>query len=264
MRSKFMKALSTLFILLIASIIFVGCSNDATEETTGNGDEGNGNGANENEEASSGEVGYPESLSYWIALDANVAATSKNLNEVGVYQEIEKITGTKVDFKHPSGEGEQVTEQFNLMLNSKDLPDVIETNWLTVPKGPDNAINTGTIIRLNELIEEHAPNFNQYLNDNPDIKKMITTDEGNIYSFPFIRGDEALRVFMGPMLRKDWLDKLDLDVPETIDEWEEVMTAIREGDPNGNGEKDETPLLLELGEIKGYGAFASAWGISPW
>src|SRR5690625_7958506 len=126
MRSKFMKALSTLFILLIASIIFVGCSNDATEETTGNGDEGNGNGANENEEASSGEVGYPESLSYWIALDANVAATSKNLNEVGVYKEIEKITGTKLDLKQPSGVCYQVSDMFNFMCNSIDIHDILD------------------------------------------------------------------------------------------------------------------------------------------
>src|SRR5699024_155817 len=127
-----------------------------------------------------------------------------------------------------------------------------------------DAIETGTIIRLNELIEDHAPNFHQYLEENPEIKKMITTDEGNIYSFTFIRGDEALMVFMGPMLRKDWLDKLDLDLPETIDEWDAVIAAIRNGDPKENGRTDDYPLLLVISEIKGHGAFTSAWGISPW
>lgn len=255
----YLRISNKVMLFLFTLIVFVGCTTDSNVNNNNEKDN-----VSNHETKDPEDVGYPDEISYWIALDANVAATSKNLNEVGVYQEIEKITGTRVDFKHPSGEGDQVTEQFNLMLNSSNLPDVIETNWLTVPRGPDDAIETGTIIRLNELIEDHAPNFHQYLEENPEIKKMITTDEGNIYSFPFIRGDEALMVFMGPMLRKDWLDKLDLDLPETIDEWEEVMTAIREGDPNENGEKDEYPLLLELGEIKGHGAFASAWGISPW
>ncbi|KKI89477.1 ABC transporter substrate-binding protein [Bacillus sp. SA1-12] len=210
------------------------------------------------------DVGYPEKLTYWVELNPNVSVTSKSLNDVGVYQEIEKATGTKVEFKHPSGEGDQVTEQFNLMIASGNLPDVIEYSWLTVPKGPDNAIKNGTIIRLNELIEKYAPNFSKYLDEHPDIKKMIMTDDGNIYSFPFIRGDESLKIFMGPLLRNDWLKKLQLDIPSTISEFEEVLTAIKEGDPNGNGKQDEIPLLLELADIKGTGAFASAWGISPW
>lgn len=196
-------------------------------------------------------------------MDANVAATSSSLNEVGVYQEIEKITGTSVSFQHPSGEGNQVLEQFNLMVASGNLPDVIEYNWLTVPRGPDSAIKAGTILRLNELIEQYAPNFSAYLDENPDIKKMITTDEGNIYSFPFLRGDEELLVFKGPMLRKDWLEQLGLELPTTIDEWENVLTAIRDGDPNGTGEK-VIPYLLELGDIKSFGSFVSAWGISAW
>jgi len=250
---------STLVLLMILSLIIAGCSNNTqTTEETGEGK------SVASDSPKPEDVGYPGELSYWVSLDANVAATSKTLNDVGVYKELEKITGTKVEFKHPAGEGDQVTEQFNLMVASGNLPDIIEYNWLTVPKGPDNAINSGTIIRLNELIDQYAPNFSKYLNDNPEVKKMLTTDEGNIYSFPLIRGDDYLMVFKGPIIRQDWLDKLSLERPTTIDEWESVLTAIKEKDPNGNGQNDEIPLLLELGDIKGTGAFASAWGNTPW
>jgi putative aldouronate transport system substrate-binding protein len=41
-----------------------------------------------------------------------------------------------------------------------------------------------------------------------------------------------------PLLRKDWLDKLGLPVPETIDEFYEAAKAFTEKDPDGNGKAD--------------------------
>ncbi|MBO1511446.1 extracellular solute-binding protein [Metabacillus sp. BG109] len=250
-----MKTLSRLFLLLIFLLLVVGCSGNETSS------EGNEKEGEEIELKDPAEVGYPDEITYWTELVPNVAATSKSLNDVAAYQELEKITGTKVEFKHPSGEGTDITEQFNLMVASGKLPDVIEYNWRTVPNGPDHAIEAGTIIRLNELIEHYAPNLNQYLNENPEVKKMVTTDDGNIYTLPFLRGDESLMVFLGMITRQDWLDKLNLDVPSTISEWEEVLTAFKNEDPNGNGEMDEIPLVVQLNDFKNIGAFVGAYGI---
>ncbi|MFS0882868.1 extracellular solute-binding protein [Metabacillus niabensis] len=250
---KKMKTLSGLFLLLLVLLLVVGCSGN---KTASEGEKGE-----EIELKDPEDVGYPDKISYWTELVPNVAATSKSLNDVAAYQELEKITGTKVEFKHPSGEGSDITEQFNLMVASGKLPDVIEYNWRTVPNGPDQAIEAGTIIRLNELIERYAPNLTKYLNENPEVKKMVTTDDGNIYTFPFLRGDESLMVFLGMIIRQDWLDKLNLEVPTTISEWEEVLTAIKNEDPNGNGKADEIPLIVQLNDFKYIGAFVGAYGI---
>lgn len=40
---------------------------------------------------------------------------------------------------------------------------------------------------------------------------------------------------MAMIWRKDWLDKLGLEVPETLDEYEKVLTAFVEKDPDGDG-----------------------------
>jgi ABC-type glycerol-3-phosphate transport system substrate-binding protein len=42
---------------------------------------------------------------------------------------------------------------------------------------------------------------------------------------------------------KPWLDKLDLDVPQSLDEFEAVLEAFRTKDPNGNGKADEVGLI---------------------
>ncbi|MDR2702210.1 MAG: extracellular solute-binding protein [Spirochaetaceae bacterium] len=49
----------------------------------------------------------------------------------------------------------------------------------------------------------------------------------------------------GVLIRKDWLDKLGLKVPVTLDEYIEVMKAFTFNDPNGSGRAD----------TYGYGAF---------
>ncbi|WP_217592478.1 extracellular solute-binding protein [Cohnella sp. GbtcB17] len=205
------------------------------------------------------EVGFPKSLTYWVSLNPNVAATMKNYNEIAAYKEMEKITGTKVDFQHPPV-GQEL-DQFNLMLASGKLPDVIEFGWAGAAKGPDSLIKDKQILRLNELIEQNAPNLSKVLAENPEFRKLVTTDEGNIYVMPFLLGDPILAVVNGPVLRKDWLDKLGLAVPKTLAEWETVLTAFRDKDPNGNGEKDEIPYLFSIADMDFNHLFVGAWGI---
>jgi putative aldouronate transport system substrate-binding protein len=236
-----------LVVIMIVSLL-AGCG--GREESAQNAKPGSNEQsepAKESEKASV-EISYPESFTYWVPMTAQAAATKKSYSEVGAYIELEKMTGTKVEFKHPAGDNKMIKEQLNILLASGNLPDVIEEDWLNIPRGPQDAIKEGVIIRLNELIDQHAPNLKKFMNDNPDIAKMMKTDDGDLYVFPFVRGDDSLTVFRGPMLRKDWLDKLNLTMPTTISEWENVLTAFRDQDPNGNGEKDEIPFRLNLEE----------------
>lgn len=238
--------------VLTLALLLAGCtSSGGTAETPGGNDPkpidaGGSEGTSE--------VGYPDTITYWIPMVDHIKGHAQSMNEVTLYKELERITGTKVDFKHPSGEGDQITEQLNLMIASQNLPDIVETNWLNISRGPENAIKEGTILRLNELIEQHAPNFRKYLDENPEIEKLIKTDEGSIYGFPFIRGHESLMVFHGPIIRRDWLEKVGMDIPTTIDEWETVLTAFKEQDPNGNGQADEIPFYIKYdGNVKDSG-----------
>jgi putative aldouronate transport system substrate-binding protein len=45
------------------------------------------------------------------------------------------------------------------------------------------------------------------------------------------------------MIYEPWLQKLGLSMPQTIDEFLNVLRAFRDRDPNGNGQKDEIPLI---------------------
>lgn len=262
------KALSAAIMILVAIIVIAGCSGNNTGNTTNNtggnnsgqtSNNNNNNNTNNNNAsetpAASDETNYPGEITYWTQLNTNVAASLVDHSQMGVYKKIEELTGTQVKWQHPSGEGAQILEQFNLMLASRNLPDVIEHNWVTVDRGPDGAINNGTILRLNELIEEHAPNLTAYLDANPNVKKMVTTDEGNMFGFPFLRGHDLLMVYHGPIFRQDWLDKLNLEVPTTIEEWEQVLLAFKENNNN------QPPFILPLARIVEGVSILGAYGI---
>ncbi|MDQ1914142.1 extracellular solute-binding protein [Paenibacillus sp. GD4] len=201
-----------------------------------------------------------QTLTYWVGLASNVAATLKSFGDMTVYKELEKRTGTKVEFQHPPVGQEK--DQFNLMITGKNLPDVIEYGWTGYPGGPEKAIKDKKIIKLNELIDKHAPNLKKVLDANPEWKKQVVTDEGSIYGFPFLRGDDYLLVSNGIALRKDWLDKLNLKMPETIDEWYTTLTAIKKSDLNGNGKPDEIPLLISKNDMGGSVAFLGTFGVN--
>lgn len=177
------------------------------------------------------EFSYPMTnggkVQYWCDLTTTVSANYSNLGDTPFGQGWQENTGIEIEFLHPPT-GQQ-KEQFSLILADGNLPDLMEYNWTTdYPGGPEKAIKDGVIIALNDVFAQYCPNITKYLAENPDIDRMIKTDEGHYYVFPFIRGDENLMNTIGLMVRQDWLNELGMEVPTTIDEWHEVLTAFKE------------------------------------
>jgi len=196
-------------------------------------------------------------LSYWSPLNSKVTAFATSLSAVLSYQELEKATGIKIDFQHPPVG--QENEQFNLMMASKTLPDIIYHAWGNITGGVDAFVEEGTILKLNDYMDTLAPNYKKLLDENPQAKLETQTDSGDIYMFPFLRTDEKLRFYKGLLVREDWLTKLSLSVPETPEEFYNVLKAFKTNDLNGNGQADEIPLVSKKMEaietiINGFGA----------
>ncbi|MCM3127456.1 extracellular solute-binding protein [Paenibacillus provencensis] len=190
-------------------------------------------------------VDEPMTINYWRANDAKIAS-GNGFSDVKAYQEKEKRTGIKVNFTHPPL-GQQ-KDQFNLLVTGNELPDVIYYNWADVSGGPEKLLADGRIIKLNEYIDLYAPNLKKIIEEDEVVRKQISLDDGTIFMFPYLRTDAVkLNATTGIVLRKDWLEKLNLNTPATIDEWYTVLKAFREEDPNGNGKKDELPFTANWG-----------------
>jgi len=166
-----------------------------------------------------------KTFTYWCAMPSGLVSQYQTMGEVTMYKELEKRTGIHIDFIHPTSGQED--EQFNLMVAANELPDFIEYNWSNYPGGVEKAINDNIIIKLNDLMEEHTPNFLKVLQSNQLYDKQSKTDSGIYYGFPAINVGEY-RTFGGIMIRKDWLDDLNLPVPETLEDWEITLRAFRD------------------------------------
>lgn len=200
--------------------------------------------------------GYPiqsdVTLSYWVELNSNVATVSEDLGKTPFAEELKRETGVDVKFIHPPVG--QANDQLNILLASEDLPDIIEYTWPKLPGGASKALADGFIINLTDVFADHAPNLTAYLSAHPEIDKQAKTDDNQYYAFPFIKGDEKLLVVQGLMVRQDWLDELGLAMPETIDEWHNVLTQFKEK------KGAEAPLSFQDNMLVN-GDFIGAYGI---
>ena len=167
-------------------------------------------------------------LTWYTKLNANVSDNYTNLGETPWAQYVEEKTGIHIEFQHPTQGSEN--EEFAVMVASGEYPDIIEHTWTSYSGGGGAAINDGVIIALDDYMDQ-APNLSALLEENPEISKMIKSSSGNYYCFPFLRGLETpnkTEFSSGLTYRADALKELGFDtVPETIDEWEEVLRAAK-------------------------------------
>lgn len=157
-----------------------------------------------------------------------------------VWQELAKRTNISLkSIISQSNSNEK--EAFNLMVSSGKLADIIGYVDATELEklGRD-----GGMLALNDLIDQHAPNIKNLLENDPEFAKAAYSLDGNIYQIP--KNQELVTAEFW-WIRQDWLDKLNLPTPTTVDELYTVLTAFKNDDPNGNGQKDEIPLFDRAG-----------------
>jgi putative aldouronate transport system substrate-binding protein len=189
-------------------------------------------------------------MKYWAPYLASNKRNEDNL----VYQELEKRTNIHFQFIYPVL-GQEL-EQFYLMIASNELPDIIQNPPAPYPGGPDAAIADGVYLRLNELIDQYAPDYNRYRNSNRELRIQTMTEEGNIYTFDCIQLAEE-KPWDGLIIRKDWLKELDLEMPVTIEDWHTVLTEFK------NRKNATAPFIFNAfpRQLELCGAICSAYGV---
>ncbi|MCA1293825.1 ABC transporter substrate-binding protein [Paenibacillus sp. alder61] len=165
-------------------------------------------------------------------------------NDKLINKRLEEKTNVHINWKNFTKD--VFVEKRNLAMASGDLPDAIfdagYSDYELLKLAKD-----GAIVPLNDLIEQHMPNFKKVLEEAPEYKTMITAPDGNIYAFPWIEelgsGKERIQaVDAVPWINVEWLKKLGLEMPKTTEELKKVLIAFKTQDPNGNGQADEIPL----------------------
>lgn len=156
---------------------------------------------------------------------------SQNLNDIMLWNEYKKLTNVNVEWNDVNRE--QLIEKRNIILASGDYPDAFYGSRFTGTELLKYG-QQGVLIKLNDLIEKHAPNLKRILDQNPDIKKAITLPDGNIYGLPTLTDPafESMRSGSFMWYQKPLLDKLGVSEPKTTDELYSFLKQVKEKEPN--------------------------------
>lgn len=151
-----------------------------------------------------------------------------------LYKEIEEALNIKLNINYTMAAS--AAEKTNTMLVGGDLPDVMLI------------IND---IARSELMQQAGEagmfwDLNDYLADYPNLAKHVEpfrnslTYDGHLIGLP----RRTLYRAGGMLLREDWLEKLNLSVPKTLDDFYNVFKAFTYDDPDGNGIDDTVGLAM--------------------
>ena len=189
-----------------------------------------------------------------IGVPTNSNVNNWDTNSLSVW--LEDVTGVDIVFRPFAGSASDITTQINLMLTgNEDMPDIVTTNGMDSAQRAD-LVDDGYFANLAGYFITDSFYLSQALElackDNP-AKYAMTLDNIQLYTsnmrsklvygMPTITDCEGSMVNTEALINKDWLDKLGLKMPTTLDELYDVLVAFRDKDPNGNGKQDEIPML---------------------
>ncbi len=166
-------------------------------------------------------------------------------DEMPMVKKIVEETGIPVEWVEIPSDGS--AEKINLMLNGGDYPDVF---WNGISSEMAVQYSDQDIfVPTEELIEKYCPRLMDIFEKHPEYRGGSVAPNGHSYGFPYVEEMYGLVLTPGPFLiNKTWLDKVEKEVPTTVEEWVDCLKAFRDaGDLNGNGEADEVPYSFGMG-----------------
>ena len=186
-----------------------------------------------------------------------------------------------ISISHIGGGSVEASEKSQrMMLLRANFPDIeFENRWVSYAGYLDkipvqiasgdladlqfcNAFNDIPLMMENQIIIETGPLLEQFgkniLAVTPEPAWASTIYDGKQYAVTHNVYDLNN---MCAHYRADWLDKLGLGLPQTIDEYGEVMRAFSHGDPDGNGQDDTYGRLL-YNSVRFDDDFFHAFGVA--
>ena len=169
-----------------------------------------------------------ESFSFWVDGAAPFVTmylgSGESYNTAACTEYLESVTGVHIEYREVSMFS--AAEEFSLMVASQDYTDMISNFENLYSGGYAQGLKDEVVLPVNDLVETEMPYYKYYLDTHPEFLPELEDDDGNLL---FVSGfqDESLTM-SGAAVRKDWLDKLGLDMPVTFDDWHDAALAFKD------------------------------------
>lgn len=160
------------------------------------------------------------------------------------------------------------------MATMTDLPDLVDmTNYSQ--SEIEKLGQDGMLLDINAAIDQYDEDgsikafWAEYF---PTFLGLNLNEEGKMYTIPWLTtrypvdGTTFNGWSHGISIRKDWLDKLEIEYKPVItaEEFKDICVAFREGDANGNGIADEVIALDPTSVSWPHSNLMTAFGFNKW
>lgn len=230
MNKIFIKVFSAITVLVVLLSIAVGCSlgeakiNDKVNKEKTETDQS----SNKNDDP-------PIELKISVFdRDALSYIADNNIQTKWIQEKFGDPNNIKVTFV-PIPRWEEV-EHLNVLMAANIAPDICITyNGETVV----NFAKNGSLFDLGELIDKNAPKLKEYLGE-----ELLAYGRWDNTQFA-IPAKRVMQAAISTFIRKDWLDTLNMPVPQTSEEFYDTLKAFKERDPGNLGDKT-VPFIFNI------------------
>lgn len=215
-------------LVMAASLALAGCGGGGNNGQTGGEGNGGGNAAAANNKKSEPK-GERIKLKVELFDRNNTPAGEPPITDNFMTQYIQKNFGdpNNIDVEFVTVPRAEEVDKLNVLMASGSAPDIVFTyNKPTV----QNYVKSGGLTDLGPLIDQHGPNLKKVLE--PSLPYGVF--DGKQYTLPTLRVIQAQTT---TFIRKDWLDQLNLPLPQTTEEFVDALRAFKEKDPGKTGGK---------------------------
>lgn len=165
----------------------------------------------------------PVTMSYWFMIQPFMLSYNNVTEKDFTYfKEMEARTGIALELTAVSMFAS--AEQFALMVTSGDYTDMVEGALANYSGGGGKAIEDGFLVDMLDYIDI-MPNMEAWLNSDPAFMSDVLTLDGQLACAP---GITSIERNVGIQMRGDWLDALGMELPETYDEYHDVLVKFKE------------------------------------
>lgn len=262
------KMLSVLLVLAMLLSI-TACGNS---DSGGNSNESSANtsSAIDPETVNLGKYEEPVTLTSFFRIAAVILDQfdENELEDMYIYQQLHEQTNIYIDYEwYAADTADDAVQKTSMAIASGDIPD-----FMIVDRA-----QLAMLAKTDLIVKDLQALWDTYASDKLKEWTMAEGDaawesmryDGGIIGIPVADGIAN----KGEMLwiRKDWLDKLNLEIPTTMDELYDVMLAFKNEDPDGNGQDDTIGMTLHndflngpgMGDavavFNGFGSYPNIW-----
>lgn len=157
--------------------------------------------------------------------------------------------------------GDEYDQKLNIAISVGDIPEFMNVTALQAKQ----LAEAGLIMPLEDIYEEYATEqTKEVMLETGTSPFDAVTFDGHLYALPVV--GETLMIADLLWIRTDWLEKLNLPVPTTMDELVATAEAFCAADFDGNGEADTVGMAIAKdlwGQLFSMRGFFNAFDAYP-